>query len=436
MAELRELARTLRDPLTSMFVVTLLVSLIRAPQQPSVTISAGSTSISVNASDVLLVVLGLWLLVRVARRRDLPRRAWAVLLPAAVFSVWLLVSAATNGADAFVAGGKLIEIAALALGAAYVLDRGDRVWLVIAALVAMNIAADISALKGFVVTGERQRSFLGSHDLAALGTMTLSIWFAHLYAGAGRYRRIAQVGGVAGAVGFTLGAVFASLLGLYLAAGALAVVALVRGAFRARTLAVTAAVLIAITGGVLELRSDNLSFLRAWFGTHSASNPAGAEHGSWSQRIIFVYIGGRVFLANPALGTGWYPDLPPKEYARFLPDAHHRYPLQPADLFPAANGTFIPQMTYDQVLYELGVFGALLFLLMIAMTVRASAQAGRRRPRDDPDPVLAYVSPSWTASMLGVLAGIGLFGGATVTVLFWLTIGTAAALAPAAAKPS
>jgi hypothetical protein len=298
----------------------------------------------------------------------------------------------------------------------------------------MNIAADISALKGFVVTGERQRSFLGSHDLAALGTMTLSIWFAHLYAGAGRYRRLAQVGGVAGAVGFTLGAVFASLLGLYLAAGALAVVAFVRGAFRARTLAVTAAVLIAITGGVLELRSDNLSFLRAWFGTHSASNPAGAEHGSWSQRIIFVYIGGRIFLANPALGTGWYPDLPPKEFARFLPDAHHRYPLQPADLFPPANGTFIPQMTYDQVLYELGAFGALLFLLMIAMTVRASAQAGRRRPRDDPDPVLAYVSPSWTASMLGVLAGIGLFGGATVTVLFWLTIGAAAALAPSAAR--
>jgi hypothetical protein len=36
--------------------------------------------------------------------------------------------------------------------------------------------------------------------------------------------------------------------------------------------------------------------------------------------------------------------------------------------------------------------------------------------------------------MLGVLAGIGLFGGATVTVLFWLTIGAAAALAPSAAR--
>jgi hypothetical protein len=30
--------------------------------------------------------------------------------------------------------------------------------------------------------------------------------------------------------------------------------------------------------------------------------------------------------------------------------------------------------------------------------------------------------------MLGVLAGIALFGGATVSVLFWLTLGTAAAL--------
>ena len=135
---------------------------------------------------------------------------------------------------------------------------------------------------------------------------------------------------------------------------------------------------------MLELRSDNLSFLRAWFGTHDQSQPAGAEHGSWSQRLIFAYMGGRIFLANPVVGTGWYPELPPKEYARFLPDAHRRYPLQPADLFPPANGKFIPQMTYDQILYELGVAGALVFLLLIAMTVRDSLRSAREWPRGRP----------------------------------------------------
>jgi hypothetical protein len=435
MSELRELGRALRDPLTAAFVGTLLISLIRAPQQPSVTISAGSTSISVNPSDVALVLLGVWTLVRIVRRRDLPRHAWPVLIAAAVFSVWLLGSAAANGASAFVAAGKLIEIGAIAVCAVYVLDRRDGVWVLVLALVAMNVAADISALKGFITSGERQRSFLGSHDLAALGTMTLSVWFAHLYAGAGRFRRLAWAAGIAGAIGFTLGAVFASLVGLYLATAAIIVVALLRSEFRARTLVVTAAVVLAITGGVLELRSDNLSFLRAWFGTHSQSNPAGAEHGSWSQRLIFAYMGGRIFLARPVFGTGWYPELPPKEYARFLPDAHRRYPLQPADLFPPADGKFIPQMTYDQVLYELGVCGAILFAILLVLTVRASAQSGRRRPRDDPDPVLAYIAPSWTASILGVLAGIGLFGGASVTTLFWLTLGVAAALAPSLSRP-
>ena len=382
-----------------------------------------------NPSDVALVLLGLWTLARVVRRRDLPRPSWPVLGTAAVFSVWVLVSAATNGTSAFVSAGKLIEVGALALCAVYVLDRGDRVWALVLALLAMNLAADLWAVKGFIINGERQRSFLGSHDLAALGTMTLSIWFVHLYAPTGRWRRLVQAAGIIGAVGITLGAALASLLGLYLAAAAVAGIARLRGEFRARALALTVAVLLVITGGVLELRSDNLSFLRAWFGTHTQSQPAGAEHGSWSQRLIFAYLGGRIFLANPVVGTGWYPELPPKEYARFLPDAHARYPLQPADLFPPADGKFIPQMTYDQVLYELGAAGALVFLLLGVATVRDSLRSVRGWPRGSPDSALAYVPTAWTASMIGVLAGIALFGGTTVATLFWLTLGVVAALA-------
>lgn len=429
MTVLGDLRRTLRDPLTSVFLATVLISMIRAPQQPSLTLHAGSTSVSVNPSDVALILLGLWTLARVVRRRDLPRPSWPVLGTAAVFSVWLLVSAATNGATPFVSAGKLIEIGALALCAVYVLDRGDRVWALVVALLAMNLAADVSAIKGFLINGERQRSFLGAHDLAALGTMTLSIWFAHLYAGATRWRRVAQAAGIIGAVGITLGAALASLLGVYLAAAAVAGMARYRGEFRVKALAITAAAVIAITGGVLELRSDNLSFLRAWFGTHDQSQPAGAEHGSWSQRLIFAYMGGRIFLANPVVGTGWYPELPPKEYARFLPDTHRRYPLQPADLFPPANGKFIPQMTYDQILYELGAAGALVFLLLLTATVRDSLRSAREWPRGSPDSALAYVAATWTASMIGVLAGIALFGGTTVAALFWLTLGAVAALA-------
>lgn len=425
-AGLRPLARTARDPLVAAFLVTLAISLIRAPQQPSITLNVGTAGASVDPSDVALVLLGVYLVVRLVRRRDLQRHTWAVLATAALFAAWILASAATNGTTAFVAGGKFVELGILALAAAYLLDSSDRLWVTLVVLVAMNAAADVDAVRGFVETGERQRSFLGSHDLAALGTMTIAVWFVHLCARRGPHRRLAVAAGVMGAIGILLGAALASLIGVYLAALAIVVVARRRGEFRLRSVVVIGATLLVLTGGVLELRSDNLSFLRVWFGVKKGNQPLGAAHGSWSQRIIFAYIGGRVFLANPAFGTGWYPELPPKEFARFLPDARRRYPLQPANLFPPKNGLFIPQMAYDQVLYELGVAGALVFLLLLGATVHASV-SGTRRPRDDLDPLLAYGPAAWTASMIGALAGIGLFGGATISTLFWLTLGVAGA---------
>jgi O-Antigen ligase len=419
----------LLDPLTALYLVTVLVSLIRAPDLPSTTVHAGSTSVSINPSDVLLVALGVWVIARVVRRRDLPRASLHVLVPLLVFAGWILVTAALNGSEAFVAAGKFVELAVLAVATVTVITRGDRIWPLVVALLGMNAAADISALHGFVHNfNARQPSFLGEHDLAALSTMTLSIWFAHLYYGTGRHRRWAQACGVVGAVGITLGAALASLIGVYLAVIALALVARRRREFDTRRLALTIVILVVISAAVLNLRADNLGFLRAWFGTHETNAASQPEPGAWSQRLIFAYVGGRVFLSHPLTGTGWYPELPAKEYRRFLPDARHRFPDQPAHYFPPADGRFIPQMAYDQILYELGVLGALVFLVLGASTVRESARAGLAWPSSDPEPLGAYVAPSWTASMVGVLAGIGLFGGATVTVLFWLTIGMAAAL--------
>ena len=424
------LFQALRDPLTIAFLGTLLISLIRAPDQPTVTLSAGSTHISIDPSDAAIILLGLWLLIRIAHRRDLPRRTLPLLILAAVFAGWILGTAATNGTDAFVAGGKFVELAVLTLATVYVIDRGERIWLLVLALVAMNAAADVSALAGFVHNfNARQPSFLGEHDLAALSTMTLSIWFAHLYCDARDHRRLAQIAGVVGTIGITLGAALASLIGVYLAIAALALVAVVRSQFRLRTLGINVAVVILITGAVLNLRADNLGFLRAWFGTNTSATSQ-PEPGAWSQRLIYAYIGGRVFLAQPLFGTGWYPELPPSEYARFLPAARQRFSDQPAHYFPPANGKFIPQMAYDQVLYELGLAGALVFALLLGAAIRDSIRSGRGRPRGDPEPLAAYVAPAWTASILGVLAGVALFGGATVSVLFWLTLGVAAALTP------
>ena len=428
--------RPYRDPLTIAFLVTLLISLIRAPDQPTVSVDIGSTNVSVDPSDIALVLLGIWLAVRIVRRRDLPRPSLPVLFAGALFALWIMATAAGNGAGAFVAAGKFVELGVLTVATVYVLERRENIWPLLVALVGMNVAADISALSTFVHNfNARQPSFLGEHDLAALSTMTLSVWFAHLYCGDERHKHLSRAAGVVGVIGVTLGAALASLIGVYLAVAALAAVAIARGQFRRSTFVVTLLVAAAITGAVLNLRSDNLGFLRAWFGTNLTSAAKHPEPGAWSQRLIYAYIGGKVFVANPVLGTGWYPELPPSEYARFLPAARLRFPNQPARYFPPANGKFIPQMAYDQVLYELGLVGAVVFVLLLVTTVRDSARSGRSPALAEQEPLAPYLAPAWTASIIGVLAGIAFFGGATVSVLFWLTIGAAAALAQRVGRP-
>jgi hypothetical protein len=127
--------------------------------------------------------------------------------------------------------------------------------------------------------------------------------------------------------------------------------------------------------------------------------------------------------------------LPPEEFARYLDDAHRRFPDQPESYFPSPNESFIPQQTYDQVLYELGIIGALLFLLLAFVTVRAAVRVSRAWPRGDPDEAFAYLPAAWVAALAGGLSGAALFGGTPLAAIFWITIGVTA-LAPSLAPPA
>jgi hypothetical protein len=255
--------------------------------------------------------------------------------------------------------------------------------------------------------------------------MSLAVGVAALYAAAPR--RLALVAGIAGALGVVLGAALAGLLGLYLAVGAIVALASVRGKTTRRALGLTAAVLVLVTAGVLALRLGD-------FGFGDESDDAGVAGGSWRQRLIYVYVGGRVFLDNPVLGTGWHGELPPEEYAAYLPDARRTFPNEPPHYFPSPSGTFIPQQTYDQVLYELGLVGAALFLVLGVLTVRTVARVGRAWPPGRTDTALAYFPAAWVGSLAGALAGAALFGGNPLTTMLWLTLGVAA-LSPSLVPP-
>jgi hypothetical protein len=416
-----------------LFCAALLLSLVRAVDLPSAEVSLGSTELDVTPADVALAAVAVACVVRLLGRASLPRPARAPALAAGAFSGWLLLSSALNGTTALVAAGKLLEYGALALGVVVLVRRRVQLWIVIGLFAAFAAAAAAwggLAFFGLVdtaFTGRRQDSFTGQHELALLSTMTLAVVLASLYAPAHRLPRAAlAVAGCLAVVGVVLGGALASLLGVYAAAAILVAVALARGAATARALAVTAAAVLVVTVGVLALRSGDLAAFTRSLGLSERREQQEENVAGWNERLAYAYVGGRIFLDRPFLGTGWHGELPPEEYVRYLPDARRRFPELPADYFPPTTG-YVPQQTYDQVLYELGLVGALLFLALGVITVRSTLQVARAWPRGHPDEPAAYVPVAWTAALACALVGAALFGGSALPAAFWLTLGIAAA---------
>jgi len=421
-----------RDVPFLVLCVALALSLVRSINQPQLTVHAFGNSITFVPADLALAVLAVLCVGRLLERRSLPRPARAITATGAAFAAWLVLSSAVSSSAAFIGAAKLVEYGLLALGLILFVNRRQQLWLLFGVLVLVDTIAVGRAVYDFVQHGKRQGAFLGEHDLAALSTMTLAGALITLYAPRSRGWWFAGAG-VIGAIGVTLGAALAQLLGLYLAVAAIIALAALRRSVTLRAVLVTLAATAAITAGTLSLRSGDLGFLQSWFGTKKAEAP-GQYAGSWSQRLIYAYIGGRIFLGHPIFGSGWYGLLPPKVYARYVPAARRRFPDQPYGYFPAPPANFIPQQTYDQVLYELGIVGAALFLALAAVTVRTAIRVGREWPRPRTDEALAYLPLAWTASLAGALAGAALFGGIPMTAIFWFTLGVAA-LAPSLLPP-
>lgn len=416
------------DPTFVLFLVAVALCLFQSADQPGVDAGLGQTTVTIVPSDVVLAALAIAVAIRIGRRRTFPRQAVALTVAALVFAALVVLTAATNGSTAFVAAAKLVELAVLMVGAIVLVDTTERLWVVVATLTVMTVAAVLWATVGFAQTpGNRQASFLGEHDLAALSTAALVVGLGALHT-RHRLARLPAVAGIAGAVGITLGASVASLLGLYIAAAVLIATAATRRSLHGRAVIATVLVAIAVTAGTYGLRSADLGFLRQWFAPAENAQP-GEYAGSWSQRLIFSYIGYRIFVDRPVLGTGWWGELPPSEFARYLPAARARFSDQPARYFPTDKGTFIPQQTYDQVLYQLGLAGVAAFVTLVLISMRDAVRPARRWPQPDDDELAAYLPAGWLAAFAGALAGSALFGGTPIAALFWLTLGLVGAVA-------
>lgn len=419
----RALRRPASDPSFSVFLVTVVLCLLRSRDLPSVDVRAAGTTVSVGPADIALLATAVLAALRFRARRTLPS-PW-LLAAIAAFALLIAASAIPNGADAFIAAGKLTELAALTLGAAAFLDTRERLAALAELIVAYTIVAVFWGAVGFVGgAGGRQGSFLGEHDLAAVATMALAVGLARIHARTGRPGLFAAVAIAAGGLGITLGASLASLLGLYLAVAAVLGIALARHRLRPGAVLATLAVTVAVTAGTLSLRSGELGFIQEWFGPEPER--PGQYAASWSQRLIYAYVGGRVFLDRPLLGTGWQGELPPEDFARYLPDARARFSDQPPSYFPRSDGTLIPQQSYDQVLFQLGVVGAALLLAIMLLALLHAMRTGTSWPAGVASEH-AYLPLGWLAGLAGALAGAALFGGAPLTATFWLTLGVVAA---------
>lgn len=415
----RPLGRSAGDPAFLVFLVTVVLCLVRARDLPSVALGVAGTAVELNPADLGLLLTGALALWRLRRAERIPSPA--LLGTGAAFAALVLLSALPNGADAVVAAGKLVELGVLALGAAaFVVDR-TRLQALLVVVVGFATVAAAWGLLGFLTSDRgRQASFMGEHDLAALATMAAAVGLARIHARRGNPGPLALLGVGAGVIGVILGASLASLLGVYLAVAVVLAVSRRRGELRWTAALLSLAVAGVASAGTLALRQGDLGFLQSWFGPPPET--PGEYAASWSQRLIFSYIGGRIFLDRPVLGTGWHGLLPPEEFARYLPDARERFSDQPPHYFPRADGVFVPQQAYDQVLFELGLVGVAFFLALAAIAAWRAAVTTRRRSSD-----LAYIPVSWLASLAGALAGAALFGGSPLTAIFWLTLGVVAA---------
>ena len=83
-----------------------------------------------------------------------------------------------------------------------------------------------------------------------------------------------------------------------------------------------------------------------------------------------------------------------------------------------------------EVLYELGLVGAAVFVAFFAGLVGACVRAARRA-RDR----IAYLPAAWLAGTVGALAGQGFFGGSALAATFWLVAGFVVACALVAREP-
>ena len=407
---------------------------LHATYQPTLSIGAGSTSIDVTLADAAIAATLAAAIARATRDGWEPlRRARWLLLFASALVVVGAVSLATPSllGEDYDVGVHAISVAKFAwyaslLPATVLLVRSVRDAVpLLRVVVAWSVAATAGGLLQFLGVvaefegkrpGQREPSFVGIHDFAALSGAALVIGAVGVALGDGRPvgRRWSAVALATGALGVVLSGAMTAVLGLWLAVAAVLLGARAVRVLRARRALALLAVVVLVTAGTAAMRADTIERFAEFIGLRDRTEQTGVE--SYAHRTLLAYIGGRIWLDHPITGVGWQASGEEWAYGPFLEDARARFPNEPEQAFPAPDRPWGIQLLYLQVAADLGVAGV---AALIALVV-AGIASGIRGIRSSPVPLVGL---GWLLVAAGVWAGIGLVPGLPLGALTWLAFG-------------
>jgi O-antigen ligase len=271
--------------------------------------------------------------------------------------------------------------------------------------------------------GDREPSFLGVHDFAALSGAVLCLAFVGIVLG-GERPLVLATGAVAGGLGAVLSGAAAGALGIILAAAAAVLVARARDVLTVRRLLAVAGVTLAVAVGVVAQRGDSISQFARFLGILHKQETTTQNVQSYAHRSLLLYIGLRIWEGKPIFGAGYHGSEQQWVYGPYLDDAHRRFPDEPAYAFPSPAHPWGVQNAYVETLADLGIVG---FALLTGLFASGLLLAGRAALRAPPAvAAVGLVAALWLIVGGSVWNGLGLYAGLPILGLLWLAFGLAA----------
>lgn len=405
--------------------------------QPKVSAEVGSTSIDVTLADAAIAAVFVAAVLRARRDGFAPLRAARFVLVSAgalvVISLLSLMTPSLLGEDYAVATHAVSALKfawyALLLPAVILIvrKRSDASPLMHVTVAWSAVATSWGLLQflGLVSEfegrrpGQREPSFVGIHDFAALSGAALALGVASLVWSKERPLRKPWITAavVSGAVGIVLSGAMTGVAGIWLATAAIFLVARSRESFSPHGAAVAVACVLAVTAGTTLMRADAIERLAEFIGIRDKTEETGAE--SYPQRVLLAYIGTKVWLEHPIIGVGWQASSEEWAFEPHLDDARRRFPDQPESAFPSREHPWGVQNLYIQTLADLGVVGMVATLALFGTTTAAALRGARTS-------WVPLIGLAWLLVCVGVWGGLGIVAGIPLLALTWISVGLAA----------